>query len=184
MRNGRFVQDKRKYAVSDRDSNPVFLFLFEFFKNVIEWLETFFFDLVLHPIRILYPWMNHTRQKQHLGIINILVTCVNFTDLFIVWSLSVWEVWLVSVTSLRESCQNPMGVTYEVTMRCCVQVLHEYDCLFLCAHTSELRLQKHNWLCFCLNHNDKTNWQMMVFICLEWRTLCCSVRIMKKESDA
>lgn len=117
MRNGR----KGKYAVSDADSNLAFLFLlyfFFFFFKDIEWQALKRFCLTCSH-QFLSACCSHERTKSVTGAAadgyyhqpaeNIPATRVNVTDLFIVRSLSVCEVWVVS--SLTESYENAVGVT-------------------------------------------------------------------------
>lgn len=156
MRNGRFAQRwKEVCGVSDRDSNPVFLFLLYFLKKSLNdslWNASLWLGWTTLFSCSLQPWM---RNQRHAIRSRLLLTG-DLRELH--WSfyspiLMSWcEVWLVSVTSWKESRQNAaVGVTQElwasvvsgVTARRCVQVLSE---------TSKTAL-----MCFCLNTCDKTN---------------------------
>lgn len=114
---GGLRKDKRKYAVSDRDSNPAFLFLLYFLKKLLNDLTwNAFLWLGCNSLPLCGVSMNaqQVSDEQHPVIINPqkkVLSELHWSFYSCIWSLSVWEVWLVSVTSWKESYQNAVGVT-------------------------------------------------------------------------
>lgn len=106
------------------------------FYKVIEWLDPFSFlwlgCILIHffcacwnhecikSVRWAAPSYYYTFRQN----IFLWLSCLNFSDLFIVWFLSVCEAWLVSVTSWKDFYQNETGVYYFINANCWSQRSH------------------------------------------------------------